>query len=318
MNTNFEARPLSPDIGVEITGLDPRQPLSKEEVEELQTLMNRYYLLAFRGQEITVEEQIKFTENFGQVADETGLGMGRLQRYCYVSNVRKDSATHPEAPLLWHSDNMWSPAPTPTIFLYGAEVKGELPATRFANTIRACRALPEDLRQEVEGLRTINMSELSLENDGEDALRVDREMPGARRARSEVPKDEYYCPRTSYPIIWNHPQTGEEMLTVQEDISVQIEGKTLEESEEIYQKLFDVLYDEEYVYDHIWQQNDLVMFDNIATQHARKGFYGKPGVRTLRRTVINPNQKEYFEHAPRVRELAEFHQSIRQQDHLRR
>jgi len=311
MGSDIAAEPLSPCTGVQITGIDPRQALSKEVVETLQDLIDRYHLLAFRGHEMTVEEQVKFTENFGEVADETGLGMDRLKRYCYVSNVRRDGATHPEAPLLWHSDNMWSPAPTPYIFLYGSEVEGELPPTRFANTIRACQALPEDLRREVEGLRTINMSSMAPDG-GKDALRVDREMPSSRRKIKAVPEDEYYNPRSSYPIVWQHPRTGEEMLTVQEDISVQIEGKTIEESEEIYQKLFDVLYDEDYVYDHHWQQNDLVMFDNIATQHARQGFFGKPGIRTLRRTVINPRQKQYFEHAPRVRELAELHLSVRQ------
>lgn len=310
--TTIKATLLSPHIGVEITGVDPRQLLSRDEVQELQALINRYQLLAFRGQEMSVEEQIKFTENFGQIEDESGVGLERSQRYCYVSNVRKDGATHPEAPLLWHSDNMWSPVPTPYIVLYGAEIKGELAATRFASAVRASQILPSDLRQEIEGLRTVNMSDLSLQEGGKDSLRVDREMPETRRKVRELPEDEYYYPRTPYPVLWKHPRTGDEMLTVQEDISVQIEGKTPEESEEVYQRLFDVLYDEGNVYDHDWQQNDLVLFDNIALQHGRKGFHGKPGVRTLRRTVINPQQKEYFEHAPRVRELGELHRSVRE------
>ena len=95
MMATIETTMLSPHIGVEITGIDPRQLLSKDEVQELQSLINRYHLLAFRGREMTVEEQIKFTENFGQVEDESGVGLERSQRYCYVSNVRKDGATHP-------------------------------------------------------------------------------------------------------------------------------------------------------------------------------------------------------------------------------
>ena len=89
-----------------------------------------------------------------------------------------------------------------------------------------------------------------------------------------------------------------------------IEGKAPQESERIYQALFDVMYDEDCVYDHHWQQDDLVMFDNVRLQHGRKGFYGKPGVRTLRRTVINPNQAEYFKHASRIRELGEMYSSV--------
>lgn len=307
MTTSIKTKRLSPSIGVEITGIDLSQPLSADIFEELQTLLDNYHLLYLPRQHLSAEEQIRFTSAFGPVVDESGTGS---RRYCYVSNRRVDGAVSAEAPLLWHSDNMWSPAPTHYIALYGTEVVGDLAATRFACAERACSVLTDALRQEVEGLRTINMTDLPPAEAIGDKVRSSICASDNRVVLHELPADEFHFPRTSYPIIWKHPRTGEKLLTVQEDISVRIEDLGPEESERIYQTLFAVLYDEAYIYDHHWQKGDYVLWDNLALQHSRRGFYGAPGVRTLRRTVINPMQEAYFEHAPRVRQLGEFHRSI--------
>ena len=44
----------------------------------------------------------------------------------------------------------------------------------------------------------------------------------------------------------------------------------LDESEELIEALFAHLYDNEHVIDHDWRQGDLVAWDNLAVQHARK------------------------------------------------
>ena len=58
-----------------------------------------------------------------------------------------------------------------------------------------------------------------------------------------------------------------------------------DESEALLQELFDVLYDPTEVYEHTWQVGDLVVFDNLALQHARGNVLADGPARTLRKVI---------------------------------
>jgi taurine dioxygenase len=297
-------KPLSDSIGVEISGIDLREPLTNSLLSELRELLDCHHLISFPRQGLSPEEQIAFTSQFGPV---TADGAGD-QLYGYISNQRIDSGVHADSALLWHSDNGWSPAPTHFIALGGAKVVGQLAPTSFANSVRAAQLLPEHLRARIAGLKTINMADLAPRPEG-DLPPSQKLLSEVRRVR-QIPEDDYNYPRWSYPIIWQHPQTGAELLPVYEDFSVCIEGMTPAESEEIYTQLFAILYHESNVYHHHWRQDDLVIWDNIALQHGRPAFKGANGERTLLRTTINPNKESYLRHARRV---ADFGQMLRSQ-----
>jgi alpha-ketoglutarate-dependent taurine dioxygenase len=300
MVPDVTTRPLSPAIGVEIDGLDLSQPVSGDIVQTLQVLLDRHALLSFPRQSLTIDQQIRFTSYFGDVCDENLSG----RFHGYVSNRRPDSGVNADSKLLWHSDNMWSAYPTLYLVLYGSEIVGDLAPTLFASNARACKALDDDLRKTVSGLHTINMCCLAPKSDDEDVGPSTVPVPLQRRVRHELPESTFYYPRTTYPIIWRHPRTGEELLTAEEDFSARIEGLAVDESEAIYQRLFDIIYDEHHVYAHHWRQGDVVIWDNIALQHGRPDFQGKPGVRTLARTSVQPMHDKYLATAPRVHELS--------------
>ncbi len=292
-------KPLSSDIGVEITGIDLKLPMPPETYQFLQDLIDRHHLLSFPGQGLSVDQQVEFTSAFGPKTDEGGRGI----HHGFISNRRADSGVHADEALMWHSDNSWSPAPTHYIALGGHEVVGELSPTLFASTARAARTLPVSLREAVKDLRTINLTNLSPAPEGE-MPRSQKPIPTKRVVWPEIPADDYYFPRTLYPVLWKHPRTGEELLFVNEDMSVRLEGLDVEESERLYAELFKVLYDQRFVYEHVWRQDDLVLWDNLALQHGRRAFHGVPGVRTLIRTTINPAQDLYLEHGRRVADFA--------------
>src|ERR1043166_7709114 len=50
----------------EVSGLDLRQPLTKEEAREVEAGMDKYAVLIFHGQDITDEQQLAFALNFGE------------------------------------------------------------------------------------------------------------------------------------------------------------------------------------------------------------------------------------------------------------
>jgi taurine dioxygenase len=51
------------------------------------------------------------------------------------------------------------------------------------------------------------------------------------------------------------------------------------------EELFAHLYDEGMLWKHEWRQGDLVMWDNIAMQHARPDVSSEGPVRTLRKVI---------------------------------
>lgn len=298
-------RTLTRHIGTEITGIDLRDEIDPQTVAELKSLLDSRHLLFFPGQGLSPEEQIAFMELFGTVTSD---GAGE-SLHGYISNRRLDSGVHADAALLWHSDNGWSPAPTHFIALGGEKVVGRLAPTLFASAVRAAEELPQALRERIAGLQTINMANLAPADEG-DVTRSRVPVPELRRVWDAVPADDYYYPRWTYPMLWRHPRTGVELLPVYEDFSVCIEGMTPADSEDIYQSVFRVLYDTDHVYDHHWQQDDLVIWDNIALQHGRPAFHGAHGERTLVRTTINPAKDVYLQHA---RRLADYSRILRQE-----
>jgi taurine dioxygenase len=68
----------------------------------------------------------------------------------------------------------------------------------------------------------------------------------------------------------------------------------LGESDALLEELFAVLYDPAHIYDHHWRAGDLVIWDNLAVQHARAAFGTAP--RTLQRVSIT--QYGYWEQVP--------------------
>ena len=62
-----------------------------------------------------------------------------------------------------------------------------------------------------------------------------------------------------------------------------IEGLPEDESDSILQQLFKHSENPEFVYEHVWQVGDLVMWDNRCSMHARTDF--DPGERRMMRRI---------------------------------
>src|ERR1041384_6311301 len=94
-------RPLHPVIAGEVSGVDIRKPLTQDEVKAIEAGMDKFAVLVFHGQDITDEQQMAFSQNFGPLEDARGgnvtrpedkrLGAGMND----VSNLGKDGKTLP-------------------------------------------------------------------------------------------------------------------------------------------------------------------------------------------------------------------------------
>src|SRR5262245_58323322 len=153
-------RQIHPVFVGEVAGVDLRQPLSRDEVAAIEAGMDRYAILVFRGQDITDDQQMAFTRNFGEIENAQGgnitkPGEYRLQKGMNdVSNLDQDGK-----PLarddrrrmfnlgnrLWHSDSSFRAIPAKYSLLSGRRVASQGGDTEFADMRAAYDTLDDDM-----------------------------------------------------------------------------------------------------------------------------------------------------------------------------
>ena len=58
---------VSDQFGVEVIGLDVSKNLNEKDVQVLKDLFHKNHVIVFRKQDLSDEEQLSFTENFGDL-----------------------------------------------------------------------------------------------------------------------------------------------------------------------------------------------------------------------------------------------------------
>ena len=88
---------LGPGFAASIDGLDLRHPLSENEIMTVHNGMNKYAVLVFRGQTITDKQQLKFSEQLGEIEHAIGTSLREPKdvrlpsTFADVSNLDKDN-----------------------------------------------------------------------------------------------------------------------------------------------------------------------------------------------------------------------------------
>ena len=265
--STLPTRTLCAACGVEVD-LDPREEPSAQTVRDLRRLLAEHQLIVFRGHPLTAEDHLRVASWFGALYDEHRGGPG------YVSNARPDGIVR-FGELLFHSDLAFAETPIAGVSLYGEDVSPGCTTTRFASGVRGLQALPASLRARVAGLRALHVYEMSEDLDFQNGAVRQRE---AGRPDADM--------RGEHPVIMNSQLTDLPVLYVTDMMTYGFSGMPKDASDRLLNELFAVLYAPENVYEHEWQPHDLVVWDNVALQHAR-GHVGRDDLpRTLRRVAI--------------------------------
>jgi alpha-ketoglutarate-dependent taurine dioxygenase len=277
------AGPLAPKslgpFGVQIDGVEASRLLEDDAAAQLADLFDEHGLIIFRGTDLDAANQVALVSAVGRWP--VTIKAGSATRY--VSNV-KPEAIVPFGRLLFHADWMWTSDPLKVISLYGERVDGGAASTFFAGTATAYAALPQELQQRLDGLTVTNVNDASYGGDGADGelLHAAYDMPQA----------------ATHPLVYPHPRTGKPLLSVSEMMTKQINELTQEESDALLKEIFAHLYDADNQVEHSWQELDLVMWDNLAVQHARPNVKRDGGVRTLRRVTLGDSKAREQSGAP--------------------
>lgn len=270
----FGFEELHPAVGTKVTGLDLSGELDAESVGTLRDLFDRTGLLLIHDAGLTPQDQAYLVGILtGKSAPvDRAAATARTHAYAnFVTNKDEDGYAR-FGELLFHCDMMWAEAPVEVISLYGCRVEPPTVPTRFASMAHALDTLPADVRSRVAALRAVH--------------ETGQQRRGAHKEQLVVPQHEVLR-STVKPVIWRHPRTGRELLYTSQQMTARIEGLDPVDSEALLDELFAHLYRPEAVLDHEWLQGDVVVWDNLALQHARANVEIEGPERTLRK-VIGP------------------------------
>ena len=279
-------RQIHPVFVGEVSGCDLRQPLSRDDVAAVEAGMDRYAVLVFHDQQITDEQQMAFTRNFGAL-ETTGAGnitkphehRLREPEMIDVSNLDRD---HKPLALddrrrmfnlgnrLWHSDSSFKAIPAKYSLLSGRKIVDQGGNTEFADMRAAYDALDAATKAEIEDLIC------------EHSLIYSRGKLGFTELSDEEKKK--FAP-VRQRLVRRHPVTDRKSIYLSSHIGTII-GRPMPEARAFLQDLTEHATQPQFVYVHKWRQYDFVMWDNRQTMHRVRRFDERL-VRDMRRTTTS-------------------------------
>jgi taurine dioxygenase len=248
----MEIRRLSAALGAEVSGVDLREPLSAADVQAIYQAWLDYQVLVFHEQQLTAEQQLRFTAHFG----EFQLAFSPIRNGTEVNYIGNGIApdgkpgARGDGIFDFHQDGVYREIPTKVTFLYSLAVPSQGGNTLFASTYGAYDALPAELRARCESF---------------EVLHTYYKTGGATDGSKHV--DSY-----THPLVIAHPETRRPLLMCDREMSDSIVGLPADESRALLDLLCSSMERPENVYEHVWRLGALVLWDNLATAHARSDF----------------------------------------------
>jgi len=277
---SIRVEPLTCAIGAELgnvnLGVASRSP---ELVAEIRALLLKHKVLFFRDQDITRAEHVAFARHFGDLedhpvagSDPENPGLVRIYKSPEMPNDRYENA--------WHTDATWREKPPFGCVLRCVECPPVGGDTMWANMALAYERLPEQIKQQIAGLRARHSIEASF----------GAAMPADKRLALHA-----QFPDAEHPVVRTHPETGEKILFVNAFTThftnfhtpdnVRVGQDYTQGGSQLLQYLISQAAIPEYQVRFRWRTMSVAIWDNRCTQHyACDDFY--PAVRKLERAGI--------------------------------
>ena len=277
---SLKLNPLHADLAIEVSGIDLRKPLDNEALAELQSVLARYPVLVFHDQDLSDDEHARFTKSFGPIDAGLVIATKRKRRLkntdvidlanidtdgniLEAGNARNVSLL---ANQLWHSDSSFRRPRAQYSVLCGIDLPAEGGETEFADQRDAYDALSENMKMRIENLVAEHWAFHS------------RNMLGGGDFTAEGMAK---LPPVEWPIVNTVPESNRKTLFIGVHTR-EIRNMPTAEARMLLLDLLEHATQREFVYQHVWRNNDVVMWDNRCTLHRGRP-YDLSKLRELRR-----------------------------------
>jgi alpha-ketoglutarate-dependent 2,4-dichlorophenoxyacetate dioxygenase len=280
----LQVEPLHPLFGARVRNVDIRQPLSSDLVTAIDDAMVEYGVLVFHDQALTDEQQLDFAGSFGIVDTKVRTHLTRLsEKLSDISNIAEDNTLRPRddetrlygiANRLWHTDSSFRAVPAKYSMLSAREVPEEGGETQFVDMRVAYEALPDAIKDMINGLS---------------ALHVSYQSRRTINFLKELPQDK--LPPVERPLVRGIPGSSRKSLFLASHAS-HIIGWPVPEGRMLLLDLIELATQPQLVYTHYWKTNDFVMWDNRITMH-RARLVNHTARRDLRRSTLQDTEADF-------------------------
>jgi alpha-ketoglutarate-dependent taurine dioxygenase len=285
-NGLISLNPISANLGVEVTGVDLKNQLSREQVAVVYDALIRHKVLVFKKIGLNHEQQVRFTYELSGASHNLGgptIGhtvFGHVDKYPEIFSVYQGekskprnmeryeakAATHPWTG--YHCDITACVNPPSIGMLRGDIIPEGVGDTNFGNLAAAYETLDEDTKAQ--------LATLQAEHEYKYGQTTGTQAGDSIASRRMV---------SHHPLVTVHPDTGQKILFNSPGFLKFVVGMSDEDSSALLHKIWE--HSVEYTIQHVWDQGDLVVWDERSTTHrAPTDIYSKGTERQLYRTTL--------------------------------
>jgi taurine dioxygenase len=250
---------LEANLGAKVYGLDLDGPLGGQATALLRSLLWEHQVLFFRDAGLDDARQAEIGRVFGEPeVDSIAKRRGATPQQVTPLNSGPHANAHYGTK--WHADATYLERPYSVSILRSViapELGGD---TVFSSGISAYESLPDEVKQQIDGLTAIHRP------DSKAHLLIKDE--AARRA--------YLAehPGVAHPVVISHPASGRKVLYVNETFTDEIVGLGAEDGRSLLAYLTHQFYRPENQVRFKWRPGSLAIWDNRAVQHYGVADYG--------------------------------------------
>ena len=273
-------------FGIEISKIDLSSSLSNDEITNIKKLFQDFHLIVFKEQNLNDDDQLKFTEYFGELEEFPEADKTKESNKTYhVANVtvegkhlteEDDQVIFQKVNQRWHTDSSYRFIPSYASLLYGIEVlpdEARGGETEFVNMFKVYENLEDNLKTKLESLHMVHYYEYGR--------RMFPNLPPVSAFEREN------IPPVSHPIIRLHPdRNNKRSLFFTANAGNEIGGMKQEEGASLHSHLVDIVENSSFQYKHRWEKGDLVMWDNRCLLHRAIPYDMNKYRRVFRRTTV--------------------------------
>ena len=247
-------------IGAIVTGIDLAKPIDAATRQTLYDAVVENVVLVIRGQaHLTPAELQAAGELFGELMEDQNrlYLVDGFPLISVLDNFHKDSKGQPAKVgknATWHTDHTNQERPPKFTMLYAVAVPDKGGATSVCNSRAAYEALPDELKQQITGMKT--------ENTLISSARFHLANPDILKSQLESTK-----PPTMQPLVRTHPETGTKAVWFHKSKTEKIVGMTPEATQDFLQDLTDKITLPQFCYAHEYEKGDLLIIDDRASLH---------------------------------------------------